>query len=233
MGRIIDRRRVCGSKKEDTYIQDGLVFWLDGIDYGGVPGHWIDKKQNIDFPLNATYTQRTVDSVILENNSSKDISMSGNKTIEGLAYNNSTVEVCLRYWSGVNAKYVNNIILADSQDLKGPWLRVRNNTFDNHLYYTFYSGISSPYKAYHVDSDDNQKILISINSNGEVMFRGNTYTGVYQGEGYSASSVAQLWVARNISYELCSLRIYNKILSAQEMLYNQQIDNKRFNFNIL
>ena len=36
----------------DAYIQDGLVFQLDGIDKGNVEGAWVDRKAGRQFTLN-------------------------------------------------------------------------------------------------------------------------------------------------------------------------------------
>lgn len=40
---------VADAINSDSYIQDGLVFQLDGIDYGGTEGHWIERKNGYDF----------------------------------------------------------------------------------------------------------------------------------------------------------------------------------------
>lgn len=46
------RRRMMmqqGGEPLPEYIQDGLVFWLDGIDKGNITGKWIDLIGGIEF----------------------------------------------------------------------------------------------------------------------------------------------------------------------------------------
>lgn len=40
-----------GGQAEPTYIQDNLVFHLDGINRGGTTGHWVDLIGGVDFTL--------------------------------------------------------------------------------------------------------------------------------------------------------------------------------------
>ena len=38
-----------GGGELSDYVQDGLIFHLDGIERGNTAGHWIDRIGNVDF----------------------------------------------------------------------------------------------------------------------------------------------------------------------------------------
>ena len=48
----LEWEKVIPIPSADAYVQDGLVFQLDGIDKGNVEGAWVDRKAGRQFTLN-------------------------------------------------------------------------------------------------------------------------------------------------------------------------------------
>ena len=51
-GMNLEWEKVIPIPSADAYVQDGLVFQLDGIDKGNVEGAWVDRKAGRQFTLN-------------------------------------------------------------------------------------------------------------------------------------------------------------------------------------
>lgn len=55
MDGVMRRREMVQTGEVEDYVQDGLIFFLDGLNRGGTTGHWVDVIRGIDFTLtNAT-----------------------------------------------------------------------------------------------------------------------------------------------------------------------------------
>ena len=51
-GMNLEWEKVIPIPSADAYVQDGLVFQLDGIDKGNIEGAWVDRKAGKQFTLN-------------------------------------------------------------------------------------------------------------------------------------------------------------------------------------
>ena len=216
MGRIIDRRRVYGSKKEDTYIQDGLIFWLDGINKGNDPTAWTDLIGGYTFP----YSEGAViESNGVANIYSKSVQQAfhapaNTHTIEGVSNYCSTPYGILLY-----GKQSGDVVLANG----GGIITTGNSINFGEQCRMFKTNLRTPTT---VSCHDDFLML-----NGNI----HTYTEVTNwAQGYGSGFV----IGGRYSYgykntsKIYSIRIYNRRLTEEEMLHNQRIDNVRFNLGL-
>lgn len=215
MGRIIDRRRVCGSKKEDTYIQNGLVFWLDGIDKGDDPTAWTDLVGGAKFAYNQHSTVNT-----------DNVAMDGAGAITSdfiIDYDcrTSTIEVVCNmpnvytgviFFSGVPSGIS---FMYASQGFC--YASIENNQYN----------ITKP----------TGNVLVSM-SDDDIVLNGATptftkITNLWKTD--NVTSIGGRAIAKPLYFKACTIyaiRIYNRKLSTTEMIANQRIDNVRFNLGL-
>ena len=211
--RAVERRRGMGGKAEElSYISDGLVFHLDGIDKGDTAGAWTDLINGTVFTGTAVAQS---DSFFFENtylsNSSFVLPANTDHTVE-LCYVETVSQNGVLFCSGNNAK--GNIFVAP--------------------YFTMYMQSFNMYKH---DRVINRKYTISFNGErciqngsskayqrvGSNYTNGRTNIGArYYGGNY------QLFFRGNVY----AIRVYNKTLTEAEIRNNQKVDNKRFKLGL-
>jgi hypothetical protein len=207
---LISRRRTMG-KKEDTYIQDGLVFWLDGIDKGNDPTAWTDLVNGIAFPYNNGQEIRS-DSVYFNGNAGlTSSSLSFNHPLESCQ-----IEVVVDNNYGI-------VILPYKSD---------NIAFGFYRTDIIIGSTSYPIKTtYRKSNFPQKKTSYSMNVNY-----------LYYDDVVLNSIVNDFWAIRNANiYEIghrdnnvkyigniYSIRIYNRHLSDEERVHNNNIDKQRF-----
>jgi hypothetical protein len=218
MMKVYSRRELMMETGKPKYITDGLVFWLDGLDKGASNGTWVEKIHGTVFSGNATSVDKGFDF----RNSQR---MSGS-WVNGTG-NNFTVEVC--YYTATTGKhfvwgvgtqgtktplyYDNAGAITTIQDLntfKRPTTIVPNKTVSINQDRGIYNGIS-----------------ISKNNGIDYWLATPNATTAYIGKGHSGG--ASTFPLTGTVY---AIRVYNRKLSANEMLNNQRIDNKRFNLGL-
>ena len=191
----------------DAYVQDGLVFQLDGIDKGNVEGAWVDRKAGKEFTLNncivnsdniefngndsqAVYNQlldfgttTTVEAVFIKEKNGGDIICSGtNVQLLSLYYTNQ-----IRFFSG---NQVVGMPLPDPTTI--------------HTLSVPTSG--RPILDQIAQPKTHKKFYDNVSTT-------NTYVGF----------------PFYLKGKLYSIRIYNRNLTSAEMMKNQMIDIQRFN----
>lgn len=215
MGMMINRRRAYGGKKEDTYIQDGLVFWLDGINKGNDPTAWTDLVGGIKFVWN--------NSVVVQNDhidtTSITQSLVGDKSAL-FPTNSSTIEVVVSMPNNTNGIVFMGV--ANGNICFGMWDNTLGLTtapivfhaqfyiFENNKIYSFScskslvsqnkTNLSIVNSSYWSNADSN--LYVGGRANNQLLFKGNIYC----------------------------IRIYNRQLTEADVAYNYDIDRKRFNF---
>lgn len=198
------------------YVTDGLVFWLDGIDKGASDGTWVEKIHGTIFSGNATSVDKGF-------NFSSGQRMSGS-WVNGTS-TNFTVEVC--YYSTQKRHFLWGV------GTKGSYLPVYYDngaitTIQNlHTFQRPTTVLSN--KTVSINQDRGIYNGVSINKNTGTDWWGaspNASTA-YIGKGNSGSAAS--YTLTGIVY---AIRVYNRRLTAEEMLNNQRIDNSRFNLGL-
>lgn len=209
----------------NDYIQNGLVFHLDGIERG-IQGTWKDLKSNILFDLNNVIEKE--DGIKFNGINSYGINDTETKHILG-----TEIECCFSVDS-VDTKdfailfhnYNNEDTISFVVDNKNKYILDRNYKYTNFLEfqslsihnafslylgeqkkYLIHNAVSSNkigYAAPYVVKNDNKKITLGAREISD-----STYDLLFKGT-------------------LHSIRIYNRSLTEGEAIYNQNIDNLRF-----
>lgn len=207
----LNRRRVMGTQ-QDKYIEDGLIFWLDGINKGGDPSAWTDLVYGAKFPYNDTVVLNE-DNVDFLNNT-RVLNASPNYPAPATPLNASTIEVVCQYPYQTGLIYYSPSSVAFGI-LGGNYILPNGNTFSVREYtaakiYTF--ACASNVQAF---------------QNGLILAKGG-------GDNWGgAASYAQLGGRQNTNTlykgKLYCIRIYTRLLSEEEVLHNFEVDKKRFN----
>ena len=211
------------------YIMDGLVLWLDGKKRGGVSGEWHDLIDNENIcTLVGNYTE-------LENGVSfpNENNCYGvlNKSVQ-IPYNLGTVEYCLQLNKIENTGrpvltmgngYMGGSFASDASSNGHPAMRWY--CYGNMMYYYIFSQVNSAETLKYTASANNN-IGICNGTNGTVAEVTNWSTSV-------KSRIASRGTGNPFVGTLYAIRLYNRLLTHDEMIHNQIIDNKRFDLGII
>ena len=214
MGTLLNRRRYMGgggsSYDENSYIQDGLVFQLDGINKGTTNGTWTDLKGGLVFTNYGAVED--ANGFTFAHNAYMRIescfSPNKNYTIESSFYC-TTKGVVIS--SGINDKYNLFMYLTD-----GLFLQRTNK--------------------YNYDITMNSNSIVSVNDslgyiNGRIAQR--LSQSDYWGSGGTNIGCSYYGTPRRcFSGKIYAIRVYNRKLTSEELLYNQKVDNVRFNLGL-
>lgn len=205
----------------DSYIQNGLVFQLDGIDKGSNSGYWTDRKGGITFPISGAASS-----------GADHISFDGSGYITGSAtispsftYDSLTIEVACTYDTRSGTNHV-VLICNVAPNFAFGWY--------NRTTLRCSSGLSKPVwstsdmtvlKTYSITSDHSlANINVSLTAGSNTQFSNNSGAIELGGRSYNSTS--------GYSGDVYAIRIYNRQLTLAEMAFNQAIDNERFNLGI-
>lgn len=211
---LLNRRSLLmGGKKELTYITDGLVLHLDGIDKGTTDTtKWVDLINNVEFAdINGNSCH-----------GNDCIHCAGNivlKSTASLSFPATThaVEVAI---SGMNTSWEGIILLYTRNDIQ--------------LYHKGSRNIQTPTAKIEGIATAATKLISVANTN--YMLDG--VSGTAQAAGEARNTAANLigGVSTGTSYrfagDIFSIRIYNRLLTFDEMLHNQKVDNVRFQLGL-
>ena len=95
-GLTLEWEKIAPIPGADAYVQDGLVFQLDGIDKGNVEGAWVDRKAGKEFTLNNCI----VNSDNIEFNGNDSEAIDNDHYTFPTVPENDTIEVVLYYGGG-------------------------------------------------------------------------------------------------------------------------------------
>lgn len=205
------------------YVQDGLVLWLDGIEKGATNGDWVDKINNIRFVNNgkAVSTQYGFDFP-----STRDAYLEAESNTL-IPYNTGTIEVC--YEAGIADTFM---ILFSSPGIDNLCAGIRTNSGNNVVYASGASGR----QGYTISNLFNIRTL-SMNSERCIANR-QLYPAMTTTSAFSNNANYQMIGARTgystgwLYGKIYSIRLYNRILTANEILKNQKFDIERFNLSL-
>ena len=210
-----------GSINADSYVQNGLVFQLDGIEWGNVAGHWIERKNGYDFYEHAgkdLHTER--DCMVFDGSSwflcDDTIADYPDSThsIEGVVYGMGNG------WNAVLSLKTNNV--AFWTDSTGKFCGAKGTAKpagDNRIW----GDLRIDY-AYMFGN--------KFNISGLDYTPPNTLSRAQYGKptvGALEGTNAGLYHAPN-GQRYYAIRIYNRELTPEEIQHNFQIDRIRFNF---
>ena len=210
-GMNLEWEKVIPIPSADAYVQDGLVFQLDGIDKGNVEGAWVDRKAGRQFTLYNCIVNS--DNIQFNGTDSKAVY---NQLLD--FGTTTTVEVVF-----TREKVFGTII---SSGTKVELIALQLNSGYKHRYF------SGNQKTGMVFPDPTTIHTLSIPTSGRPILdqiaqpktskdfytESDTDTNTYVGGGPSYSKG-----------KIYSIRIYNRNLTQAEMLKNQMIDIERFN----
>ena len=211
-GMNLEWEKVIPIPSADAYVQDGLVFQLDGIDKGNVEGAWVDRKAGRQFTLNNCI----VNSDNIEFNGT-DSSAVYNQLLD--LGTTTTLEV-------VFIKEKTSATIISSGD-KVQLIALHTTSGYN---YRFFSGNQITGKPF---PDPTAIHTLSIPTSGRPILDQIAQPKTYKDfDSESESDTTHTYVGGGPSYlkgKIYSIRIYNRNLTQAEMLKNQMIDIERFN----
>lgn len=217
MSAIVDRRRYMGKKglSADSYIQDGLVFQLDGIDKGSNDGYWTDLVGGIKFGFNYGVTENK-DNVYF----SAQTYLTSDKSIS-CPYNSCTIEVvCTPCDQGI-------VFMPASDGIAfGFYNNHRSIIIRGGHYANMYDITTNGVGAYSVNRMIGIQNGIILNRSSSLNNWGDLDSKMHIGGRNSG------WDKAPFKGNLYSIRIYSRLLTMDEMLFNQHIDNVRFNLGL-
>lgn len=222
---ITDRRRalmgVQGGGVVCPYITEGLIFWLDGFERGGISGKWKDLIGGKIFTLNNC--TETADGVTFAGTTSSYGILSGPISLDCL---NETLEVATD-----SVLFKNLCVLSQPMINDSVGISLICSTSYTELYpivngtqkYGYGAGNTGKTRVSVCDGwsvADGESLQRSTNTDSWGANKtGNTYIGVR-----GAATLSKPFAGK-----IHSIRIYNRKLSVAEMQANQAVDASRFN----
>lgn len=219
---------VGGDNPADSYIQDGLVFQLDGIEKGNDATKWIDRKNGIEW-LNHN-ANRLSDGWYFDGATSY-LTSSGMGTYDILS---CTIEFAFdaevsnaMWFAFVDAGA--NLVFNYTYNYSGRnWLIIKGKSSSSSI------GGASPLSKSIIGAHIASMVAVPAGANVNVI---NGVAHINNNVNYSAAASAIIGARVSSSTNLpanffkgtiYSIRIYNRLLTVEEMLANQVIDNERF-----
>lgn len=208
-GMNLEWEKVIPIPSADAYVQDGLVFQLDGIDKGNVEGAWVDRKAGRQFTLNNCI----VNSDNIEFNG-KDSEAVYNQLLD--FGTTTTLEVVF-----TREKVFGTIISS------GDKIQLIALYLTSGYQHEFFSGNQVTGMVF---PDTTTIHTLSIPTSGRPIL--DQIAQPKTSKNFYSVSDTNTYVGGGPSYskgKIYSIRIYNRNLTSAEMLKNQMIDIERFN----
>ena len=220
MATLLNRRRYMGGVAappydENSYIQDGLVFQLDGINKGSNQGYWTDLVGGIQFtiPESEYLTEETNGFTWIG-----DVNMPNSGTMpNGETY---TVEIAM-FSKGLASLSKTSIFATRTGNTKG---NIQITRWDNN-----FLCIARTNSVAASSLVDNTFMTISFNTQAACINKNQVqFNGVSEFMTQSVTGVGKTSLYPGMRGTIYAIRIYNKQLTLAEMQFNQDIDLKRF-----
>lgn len=208
---VLDRRRVMGAQ-QDKYIEDGLIFWLDGINKGGDPAAWTDLVYGAKFPYNDTVVLNEDNVDFIYNTRVLNASQVYPAPITQV--DTCTIEVVCKY------PYTTGLIYYSPSSLAFGILDGRSIL---------------PNKTIFANKENDSKKIYSFSIAGAIRaFQNGFLLARTSNENWAGgANYAQLGGRQNTNTlfrgQLYCIRIYTRLLEEEEVKYNFEVDKKRFN----
>ena len=234
-GMNLEWEKVIPIPSADAYVQDGLVFQLDGIDKGNVEGAWVDRKAGRQFTLNNCI----VNSDNIEFNGTDSEAIDNDNYHFPTLPENYTIEVVL-YYGGGSILTENNY----SSSSYGSPMMVALYSTANYL--------TIGRRLYVVEALPENKYMclqacakgeaqtVQVNCNGDVLATGSGTDSIvnYRDFDYGQASIGCVWIsssdkAGHLLGKVYSIRLYNRLLTEEERYNNMVVDYMRFRIPIM
>ena len=228
MSMLAQRRRRMDMVSEQGYIQDGMIFQLDAINKGSNEGYWTDLIGGVKYALQQT-TETGIDYIKVPPVIDSDVNFNNPSTFK-------TAEFCFSeltkggafFYGGTATKSLSFVV----DETPGIIIVLRYGRSRGGTQFVFDSDTC-------VNLSTRNAGTISGNNN-LMMFRGNisTTTGIADfadRNNIKTEIGGRPQLTGNYSRTACkvhALRFYNRLLTQDEMLHNQRIDNERFNLGL-
>ena len=216
-------KKRSGKDSDMGYVKDGLVFHLDGINKGDDPLAWTDLIQGIKFAYNDCILN--TNNVEFNGKSSYAVNSTDLDKLK-FPYQTHTLEVCYKtnnkYWYSILMIPINGNLI---YSVGGGALTVFNVS---ERYLDINSFINNKHIFCSYSNPNNPIILNKTEKHwsSEYSVWMSDVKDSYIGKGcFKQGTYIQNSFLRGNIY---SIRVYNKILTKEEMLANQQVDIDRF-----
>ena len=218
MGTLLNRRRYMGDNQYDEfgYIKDGKIFHLDGIDKGATDGTWVDLIGGKVFTSTSSTIEPVSNGFHFSRKNDTFVGMINANSIVGNA--NWTMEcACVADNAQRYASIFTSSYRGYGMALDGSYRFVNGN----------YAWTTSNIK--------NGPVVLALGENIGVE-NGTQLTTKWGGIGQMSTSGFNVGTCQNRNHNfygiIHSIRIYNRVLTFDEIIHNQQIDNERFNLGL-
>jgi len=219
-------------KKEDTYIQDGLVFWLDGIWNKSIGVHDDNMLYLNDLTNNHQITW--TGNVSFENNGAHFdtnvfASFYSDRIINAINGDKATVEILIK--PVAKGKGNNSGYIALGRDVRALWCwdnpqyslsgfsyRTNNFTELGHWWTT-------PRYSFHIVWNNNK--FVSQRQDGAIIQKSVASKQIVNNNLCCIGSLLND-LSTTANFVLHSIRVYDRTLTNEELSYNFELDKKRF-----
>ena len=233
-GMNLEWEKVIPIPSADAYVQDGLVFQLDGIDKGNVEGAWVDRKAGRQFTLNNCI----VNSNNIEFNGTDSEAIDNDNYTFPTVPENYTIEVVLYYGGGT-------ILTEDSTTTSyGSPMMVALYSTANYLtigrrLYAVEALPENKYMCLQAQAKGNTN-TIQVNCNGDVLATRQGTDSIINNDffAHGQASIGCVWTsssekAGHLLGKVYSIRLYNRLLTDEERYNNMVVDYMRFRIPIM
>lgn len=209
-----------------SYIQDGLVFWLDAEDWDG-GSTWVDKKNGYVFQNNGV---TKVNNYAYFGGSQ---SLNCNANAPGTLHAQGTIEVVFQ--QDPLKEFQNQVIYRPDFQIENFCFAWNNyKGLQNALWFRN-AGNMAHTLIYDFNTASEKKV---ISANNDIIYQNLiSQQLILQGSYLSYNGTNKTWIGQkgNGQYykgKLYCIRIYNRKLTGDEILHNQGVDNARFNLGL-
>lgn len=226
------RRRLLKKKENNSYVTDGLIFWLDAEDYNG--GNTIlARVPNVE----GTCQNRSKQNGGIYASAYKNTIIKIPNTLGNIDISNCTVECCVKKTATGNTRSMNLVFSIGNKPALTPFIgfhagdnQIRFNTADNYT-----SNIRCASGSQYLT---NGKYIISCNYDNLIInSQAKAISRAPYNAGQSGANDGYIWIGNGwptdstgygfVGY-IYSVRLYNRKLTTDEMLHNQSVDEQRF-----
>ena len=233
-GMNLEWEKVIPIPSADAYVQDGLVFQLDGIDKGNVEGAWVDRKAGRQFTLNNCIVNSNniefngIDSEAIDNNNYKFPTVPENYTIE----------VVLYYGGGTILSQNSTTTSYGSPMMVALYSTAYYFTIGRNLY-AVEALPENKYMCLQAQAKGQNK-TIQVNCNGDVLASRKGTDSIINDNFFAQGrpSVGCVWTSSSdrtghLLGKVYSIRLYNRELTEEERYNNMVVDYMRFRIPIM
>ena len=234
-GMNLEWEKVIPIPSADAYVQDGLVFQLDGIDKGNVEGAWVDRKAGRQFTLNNCI----VNSDNIEFNGTDSEAIDNDNYTFPTVPENYTIEVVLYYGGGSG-------ILTENSTTTSYGSPMMVTLYSTSTYFTIGRNLyavealpENKYMCLQAQAKGNTN-TIQVNCNGDVLATRQGTDSIINNDffAYGKASVGCVWTssgdkAGQLLGKVYSIRLYNRLLTEEERYNNMVVDYMRFRIPIM